>query len=1218
MRIALDLQACQTSGSRNRGIGRYSMSLAQEMARQANGHEIIIVLNNRFPDTIEPIRQAFSGLVRQENMVTFDVPGPLVKHDPASAWRCQAAERIREIFLAGLSPDIVHVSSLFEGSGDDAVPEIRHFDHRFETAVTLYDLIPLVYKETYLTEPISRGIYYRKLQEMKNAELLLSISDHSRREAIAMLQLTADQVVNISSAADAMFRLRTFSDDEANGIKRRYGLTKPFLMYTGGIDYRKNIEGLIEAFSLLPDTLKTRYQLAIVCTMQETDLRRLQALVKRFGLVKNEVVFTGFVSDDDLVALYNLTALFVFPSLHEGFGLPVLEAMSCGAPVVGSNTSSIPEVIGRDDVLFDPKDVRAIATKIHGVLTDTGFQAALREHGFKQIHQFSWKASAKRALEAFQHLHEVKQERRCIATTGTRQRPRLAYISPLPPEKSGIADYSAELLPELARHYSIDVIVAQESVSDAWVTANFPVRSVAWFETHADEYERIVYQFGNSTLHEHMFELLMRHPGIVVLHDFFLSGVPDNLDFTGRVPDAFARALYESHGYGALFDEKRTGRLESIRKYPCNKPILDQAMGIVVHSRFSMQLADAWYGNGSAKDWRYVPLPKATPSAIDRQAARKRLGLKETDFLVCSFGMLASTKLNDRLLRAWLDSRLASEDRCHLVFVGENDAAKYGETLANNIRNSSCHERIKITGFVSQEWYRTYLAAADIAVQLRSHSRGETSASILDCLAYGLPTIVNANGSAAELPGEMLIKLQDQFPQTELKAAIERLWKDADLREHLSRQAAQYVRSVHHPALAGARYREAIEHFSTNGPGADYRRLIRSLTDMDAPMQATEQDLHLTAASIASNQPRKTPRQLLVDVSALVRADTQGQGSAHLFSRKTLIALLNTPLSEYRVEPVYDAGGYYAYARDFTLRLLGIPALKLQDAPAEIAAGDRFLGIDLSWDENNQPQCKPIGLKKYGSREFIIGFDLPGPKACSQDAQAHLLPWLQTIAGDLGELVCISRTVIDGLSGDSTLFPSAQVRQAARKHLGLKDTDILICSFGMPGANRLDDRLLDAWLKSPFARDKRYRLFFIGENDHGAYGETLANAIAQSGCDGRVKVTGAVSREMYHAYLASADMAVQLQASSKAADASAAMLDCLTYGISMIINTNGAGAQLLGEALGKLQDGFSQAELDETAAAVSNTTNTTNTTSSRVAEIVVISEIVRTPNMCVP
>ena len=851
----------------------------------------------------------------------------------------RAAEVLREHYLATLAPDFVHVASLFEGLGEDASASVLHGDGSFDTAVTLYDLIPLLRKDVYLAEAHAASWYYRKLQSLKNAELLLAISGHSRQEAMAALQLPGERVVNISSAVGPEFHPRVLDETARAEMYARFGLRGNFIMYTGGIDFRKNIEGLIEAYALLPGTLRGRYQLAVVCSIQDHDRVRLQRVVAKFGLPGNDVVFTGYVSDQDLVALYNSTSLFVFPSLQEGFGLPALEAMSCGAPTIGSNNSSIPEVIGRADALFDPTKVREIADKMHQVLTDGAFAESLCVHGLVQARKFSWDASAQRAIAAFEETHARNRPRIVVPVDASSnrpdRRPRLAYVSPLPPERSGIADYSAELVPELARYYDIDVIVAQEQVSDAWVVNNFPQRSIEWFDQHAHEYDRVMYHFGNSSFHQHMFELLERHPGVVVLHDFFMSGIMHYAEAASQYPNNYCRALYQSHGYRALLDVKDMGLEQSIYEYPCNKAVLDQAAGVIVHSAYSMTLADQWYGAGMAHDWALIPLLRVLPAAPGRGAARTMLGIADDDFVVCSFGRLDVTKCNERILEAWLGSALALDQSCHLVFVGENSVAQWGRDLGVRMQGTA---RITITGFASQETYRHYLAAADVAVQLRTHSRGETSAAVLDCLAWRLPTIINAHGSAAEVPGEVTIKLADEFTDAELAATMLRLRAEPALARGLSHMAAAYMERVHHPARIGAMYRDVIEQFQHSSPRLRYKRLLASLAEMPVAVEPQNADLATAAACIAANSARSGPRQLLLDVSELAGAGTTDGAHAQLVRD-----LIDTPPDGYRVEPVRLEAGIYRYARRFTLDLLGRPELVLADSPAEIKGGDHLM-----------------------------------------------------------------------------------------------------------------------------------------------------------------------------------------------------------------------------------------------------------------------------------
>ncbi|WP_295993881.1 glycosyltransferase [Rugamonas sp.] len=1094
MRIVLDLLACQGS-STNRGIGRYSLALAQAMLRQGGGHEFRIVLNNHFPDSVAKLRLTFADALPQSQISVFDLPAPIFEHDRNNSWRLRAAEQLREHYLASLRPDMVHLSSLFEGLGENACGSVLHNSGQYDNAVTLYDLIPLIRKETYLTDPHVASWYYRKLQSLKNAELLLAISGHSRQEAMTALQLPGERVVNISSAVDTIFVPRTLAPPAAEALRARYGLTRPYIMYTGGIDYRKNIEGLIEAYAQLPGALRQQYQLAVVCSIPDGDRVRLNALAARFGLAPADLVLTGFVSDDDLVSLYNLTSLFVFPSLQEGFGLPALEAMSCGVPVIGSNNSSIPEVIGRGDALFDPNSVADISAKMHHALTDADFSASLAAHGLVQAKLFSWDASARKAIDAFEARHAQRQHvaRSTVSVPDQLdgRRPRLAFVSPLPPERSGIADTGAELLPELARYYDIDLVLDQPVMTDTWATANFPQRSVAWFDANAHRFDRILYHFGNSSFHHHMFPLLARHPGVVELHDFFLSGAVNYIDAAKLQPNFYCQSLYASHGYPALAHEQEHGRAASYYQYPNNKAVLDQATGVIIHSAHSAALAERWYGPGRADAWRSIPLLRLLQGDLDRAGARRELGFGERDFVVCSFGLLAITKCNDRILEAWLASALAEDRDCHLVFVGENNIEKFGQDLAKRM---SGHKRIKITGFATPALYRSYLMAADAAVQLRTLSRGETSGTILDCLAFGLPTIINSHGSGAEVSADVTIKLPDQFTIDELSAALVRLRAEPDLARRLSQRGADYMLRQHHPARIGEQYRDAIEHFAAHSPGARYADLMRRLAALDTAAAPSDEDWLQTAACIASNQAGTMGRQLLVDITAL---------AAEAGPERTLLReLVLAQPAGYRIEPVLRVDGGYRYARRATLELIGRPQLVLDDALAEIKPGDMLLhwgggAADAALANRGviQAAMRFDGAASGGEEPAAVAQAVITPAAHGAHGAAAVVP-AAAHTGKLPAAAMPVRRALEALGGtwDSCLplagTPAGPARAAARTALELAPDDVLVCALGWPDAAR-QAALQAAWQASPLAAGGRYRLLFA---DAGAAGSALAGA----------------------------------------------------------------------------------------------------------------------------
>src|SRR5262249_26999647 len=382
MRIVIDMQGAQTE-SRFRGIGRYTMSFSQAIVRNRGEHEIILALNGLFPDTIEPIRAAFDGLLPQENIRVWYAPGPVGERQLGNDSRPEAAECIREAFLASLAPDVIHVSSMFEGYIDDAVTSIGRFADTALVSVTLYDLIPLLNPDHYLKpNPPYAEYYERKLEYFKRAALYLAISDASRLEGFAHLGLPASRVVSTSVAIEEYFQPIRVDDTSTALLRQKFGLTRPFVLCAGGADERKNLPRLIQAFAAMPTPLRACYHLVLAGKMHERIVSEFNHQAERAGLKPGDLRFTSYITDEELVQLYNLCKLFVFPSWHEGFGLPALEAMACGAPVIGANTSSIPEVIGLDAAMFDPFDVTAMTRKMAQALEDDAFRSDLREHGF--------------------------------------------------------------------------------------------------------------------------------------------------------------------------------------------------------------------------------------------------------------------------------------------------------------------------------------------------------------------------------------------------------------------------------------------------------------------------------------------------------------------------------------------------------------------------------------------------------------------------------------------------------------------------------------------------------------------------------------------------------------------------------------------------------------------------------------------------------------------
>jgi glycosyltransferase involved in cell wall biosynthesis len=272
--------------------------------------------------------------------------------------------------------------------------------------VTIHDCIHLMFPQ-YLPNRLAYA-YARTFlwTATRQAERVLTVSEASRRDLLRLLGVPAEKICVIPNAIDERFWVPP-PEEEVVRVRERYQLNDPFVLYTGNIKPHKNIERLIEAFYRLrrggPDNLRL-----LIIGDEISKYPTLRRAVHRHMLHKH-VRFLGFVPDGTLAVLYRLAAVFAFPSLYEGFGLPPLEAMASGTPVVTSNVSSLPEVVGDAAVLIDPYDPDAIAAGIRRVLEDEGLREDLRERGYRRAREFSWERSVARIREIY---GEVVAERR--------------------------------------------------------------------------------------------------------------------------------------------------------------------------------------------------------------------------------------------------------------------------------------------------------------------------------------------------------------------------------------------------------------------------------------------------------------------------------------------------------------------------------------------------------------------------------------------------------------------------------------------------------------------------------------------------------------------------------------------------------------------------------------------------------------------------------------
>ncbi len=271
------------------------------------------------------------------------------------------------------------------------------------TVVTVHDLIPLIlpaYRGSLLVRVYTRLV----AAAARKADAIVTVSCASKRDIVRRLRVPPEQIHVTYEAAGEAFRP---VGDEAQlaAIRQKYALPERYLLYLGGFDRRKNVSTLLRAFALLVRK-QQRVRLVIAGKLPGRDSCMFpdpRRLVRELGLEEN-VFFSGWVAEEDKPAVLSGAEAFVFPSLYEGFGLPPLEAMACGTPVIASDRSSLPEVVGEGGILLDPADVEALAEAMDMLLADDALRAELRQRALAQAAKFSWRRTALETLAVYRKV----------------------------------------------------------------------------------------------------------------------------------------------------------------------------------------------------------------------------------------------------------------------------------------------------------------------------------------------------------------------------------------------------------------------------------------------------------------------------------------------------------------------------------------------------------------------------------------------------------------------------------------------------------------------------------------------------------------------------------------------------------------------------------------------------------------------------------------------
>lgn len=754
--IAIDLQPLQGYSSRRRGIGRYVLELVTAMVEDHAGriHSLLVNPHRGIPPELE--RFLGTGLVRAHSP-----QAPIVDGDP---------------------PDIYHVTSPFELdlTLDEIWPKWAR-EPSIDTVVTLYDLIPTLFPDEYLADPIWKALHWARLEFVRHADLLLCISQATAADALEHLGLPPRRVTNIGTGVSDHFFAphdRAGAMTQARGMVE--GLKPGFLMYTGGIDFRKNLPGLLEAYSLLPDRIRRERQLVVVCRVLPDERDALTDQARVLG-IEHDVLLTGFVPDATLSVLYQSADLFVFPSIYEGFGLPIAEAVLSGTLAIASDSSSMVEVVTDPDLRFDPTDPADIARCITNVL-DTPDADALRDLQHQHIaDNFHWQGVADRAIEAIDTLVPRPPIR------AAHRRGRIAMVTPVPPAQSGIADYSWHLADAIAQYVDVDLVVEDPQAQPPRMSPNINLISGPDLLARDDivPYDEVIYVMGNSSHHAMAYDLMEQRRGSLMVHEARFTGFFEWYGSEqGYEPGWFRSFLREEYdGIEPTLGDSGwlTYNEAAAEGLYLLGPLIDMADRVLTTSAFTEELA------GLQRPDRRDDITNVGFGYPATEASEQN---PEVQWLA-TFGYQHEIKATDLIIEAF--SLLTDEHPdLRLGIVGQI-AAEFAPVIDDLIEDRELKDRVVVTARIEPDEYESWLRRTDIAIQLRRSTNGEVSAAVGDTLRFGIPTVVTALGPTGDLPNTIVTKVASDADASAIAAAIRELMTDPTSRSALSANAAAYA-----------------------------------------------------------------------------------------------------------------------------------------------------------------------------------------------------------------------------------------------------------------------------------------------------------------------------------------------------------------------------------------------------------------------------------------
>jgi glycosyltransferase involved in cell wall biosynthesis len=777
--VVVDLQATQSPTSRGRGIGRYATAWANAIER-VDGRIVSRYLLS--PDLPPP---GDLGDLARSGKVGYRDDGPF----PAGT-----------AIYHSLSPlDIALRPTSVWPEASDRSGIVR--------SAMVYDLIPAKDPEVELVDPVARRKYRLALEVLRHLDAAQTLSSSVAADLDRADVRLCGGVTVIGAAPDARFVPPADRSATAAAVTAVLGCASRYVYVPTGSHPRKNNERVVAAFASLPESVRGGRQLLLSGAIDDSTRVHYDAIADRFG-ASGCVVVSGYLTDEMALRCFQGAELVCFPSLSEGFGLPIIEAYATSSRVIASDRAPFDEYV-RPEGRFDPMEVASISSVMTSAL-EGSFDLSSPLRPIER-----WDDVADRSIGAFEKLLNARSPIP-LRRSSRRPRRRVAFVSPLPPAATGVAGYSAKLIDRIAASGKVDLDcywdgqVAPTSIEGIRPARH--VRSLERVEALIGAYDDVIFTLGNSHHHLGALDVLLRRGGTVIAHDIRLTNLyRHRYGDPGRSPHRLEQSIRAMYGPDLPMSLGHNGELapEEIEQFGLlmTREAAAAADAFFVNSRTAVGLGRIDAGADAAEKFFELPFAvgppdlltpfaedgRPAPGGLDGTVARTwgSPPSNEAGPLIAAFGIVDPVKLPTTLIDA-VGALARVGPPIRLAIVGPISDA-LAVVLGHAARDAGISDCFVLSGPLSPRRYDAWMRACTVAVQLRSHTNGEASATIGECLALGVPTVASGIGWASELPRDTVELVPARATPEVVAHAIGRLLGDGARRRALGEAGKHYA-----------------------------------------------------------------------------------------------------------------------------------------------------------------------------------------------------------------------------------------------------------------------------------------------------------------------------------------------------------------------------------------------------------------------------------------